>query len=411
MVATTVASLLATVAVFSDMFDVPTHTHQHTESSTTSAPSSAERSSAPAPLRSLALNVSLPLKKSRVVIVEQKHQYICEYTESRSDEKSLLKSVGLGGGCAPRCPALEAQGGSCIVLTTASQATLDRADAIIYHPGRNLPVEKMHPTQWTAMWYGESKEKHPEKYERSYLQRYDAHVVYEPWSSYRFSWTQRFKQDFLGLEKTRKRWVEWSKRRTAVAVVSNCLYHTTNRTEVMREIDTLLQAFTNKKEKLYMFGSCHPGRGKDSIKAEHPECAKKHSKDKYKEKLCVLRQYRYVVSLDNSRDNGYVTEKVYHALLAGTVPIYAGAPDIESYIPLPNSVVHIDPKASLAPLVRRLVSQEDRQAPPLETRWWDLPSAEWSDAFQKNLNLVDPSCTICHDIARGLSPQDASVVH
>ena len=36
---------------------------------------------------------------------------------------------------------------------------------------------------------------------------------------------------------------------------------------------------------------------------------------------------------ENEKDIGYVSEKVYHALLSGSVPIYWGAPDVKKLIP------------------------------------------------------------------------------
>lgn len=50
-------------------------------------------------------------------------------------------------------------------------------------------------------------------------------------------------------------------------------------------------------------------------------------------KLEVLSQYQYSLCFENMPMNGYITEKIFDCLYAGTVPIYLGAPDIEHYIP------------------------------------------------------------------------------
>jgi hypothetical protein len=42
--------------------------------------------------------------------------------------------------------------------------------------------------------------------------------------------------------------------------------------------------------------------------------------------------YKFVLVAEHSRQDGYVTEKIFNALLAGAVPIYFGAPDIETYV-------------------------------------------------------------------------------
>lgn len=48
----------------------------------------------------------------------------------------------------------------------------------------------------------------------------------------------------------------------------------------------------------------------------------------------VIKQYKFCICYENTRDmNGYVTEKMFECLSAGTVPIYLGAKNIESYVP------------------------------------------------------------------------------
>ena len=47
------------------------------------------------------------------------------------------------------------------------------------------------------------------------------------------------------------------------------------------------------------------------------------------DKLAFQRQYRFSIAYENSRDPGYVTEKIVDAFAAGTVPIYWGDPLIK----------------------------------------------------------------------------------
>ncbi|NJL83920.1 MAG: hypothetical protein HC890_15080 [Chloroflexaceae bacterium] len=51
------------------------------------------------------------------------------------------------------------------------------------------------------------------------------------------------------------------------------------------------------------------------------------------QKIEVIRNYRFLLCFENSRDDGYVTEKIFSALFAGVVPIYFGACDVSNYIP------------------------------------------------------------------------------
>lgn len=47
----------------------------------------------------------------------------------------------------------------------------------------------------------------------------------------------------------------------------------------------------------------------------------------------VLGKYRYCLCFENMEMTGYVTEKIFDCLYAGTIPLYWGAPDIDLLIP------------------------------------------------------------------------------
>lgn len=51
------------------------------------------------------------------------------------------------------------------------------------------------------------------------------------------------------------------------------------------------------------------------------------------QKRNTLACYRYAVVHENGRFPGYITEKLFDCFIAGTVPIYLGAPNVASYIP------------------------------------------------------------------------------
>ena len=62
--------------------------------------------------------------------------------------------------------------------------------------------------------------------------------------------------------------------------------------------------------------------------------------DKIKNKSCyhsqelleVFNQYKFVITFENSKTPGYMTEKIFNAFLAGSIPIYDGPPNIDDYI-------------------------------------------------------------------------------
>jgi hypothetical protein len=51
------------------------------------------------------------------------------------------------------------------------------------------------------------------------------------------------------------------------------------------------------------------------------------------QKLEILSRYRFSLCFENSRFEGYVSEKLFDCFFSGTIPIYLGAPDVERYVP------------------------------------------------------------------------------
>jgi len=51
------------------------------------------------------------------------------------------------------------------------------------------------------------------------------------------------------------------------------------------------------------------------------------------EKLEILKNFRFCICFENTMINGYITEKIFTCFTAGCVPVYQGAPNVESYIP------------------------------------------------------------------------------
>ena len=47
----------------------------------------------------------------------------------------------------------------------------------------------------------------------------------------------------------------------------------------------------------------------------------------------VLSKYRFCLVIENMSERSFITEKIFHAIIAGCVPIYLGAPNICEFIP------------------------------------------------------------------------------
>lgn len=54
----------------------------------------------------------------------------------------------------------------------------------------------------------------------------------------------------------------------------------------------------------------------------------------YNRKLQVMSNFRFSFCFENCSFPGYVTEKIFDCFLAGCIPIYYGAPDIDKFVPV-----------------------------------------------------------------------------
>jgi hypothetical protein len=56
-------------------------------------------------------------------------------------------------------------------------------------------------------------------------------------------------------------------------------------------------------------------------------------------KLALSSEYLFTIAIENSINHDYVTEKLWHALIAGSVPIYRGAPNVEDWLPCATNCI------------------------------------------------------------------------
>jgi len=57
--------------------------------------------------------------------------------------------------------------------------------------------------------------------------------------------------------------------------------------------------------------------------------------------LSIYNQYKFVICFENSKTDGYITEKIFNVFLSKSIPIYDGAPNVGEYL-YPNSFLAFD---------------------------------------------------------------------
>ena len=91
--------------------------------------------------------------------------------------------------------------------------------------------------------------------------------------------------------------------------------------------------------------------------------------DGFRALLELIRQYKFYLALENSQTVDYVTEKVFMALAAGTVPVYLGASNARDFMPDDKAVIfadEFDSPADLAAHLRWLAEDEAAYARHLQ---------------------------------------------
>jgi len=107
-------------------------------------------------------------------------------------------------------------------------------------------------------------------------------------------------------------------------------------------------------------------------------------KDRGREsKMDVIAGYKFTIAFENARAEDYVTEKFYDPLIAGSVPIYLGAPNIEDFAPGDKCFINVadwDAPESLAKYIL-LLSQDEK----LYQRYFRWRSEPFRPAFERLL--------------------------
>ncbi|XP_072991377.1 putative fucosyltransferase-like protein [Typha latifolia] len=124
------------------------------------------------------------------------------------------------------------------------------------------------------------------------------------------------------------------------------------------------------------------------------------------DKVTTLRRYKFSLAFENSNEEDYVTEKFFQSLVAGSVPVVVGAPNIQDFAPSSSSVLHIktlDDVASVAKTMKYLAT--DPTAYNQSVRWkYEGPS----DSFKALVDMaaVHSSCRLCIHIATKIHEEE-----
>lgn len=101
-----------------------------------------------------------------------------------------------------------------------------------------------------------------------------------------------------------------------------------------------------------------------------------------KSKLAAISGYRFTLAFENSIAPGYVTEKLYQPLFAGSVPIYRGAPDVARHLPAAHCCVNAADFAGPRELAEFLTAMTDEEYLAYHAWRDEGPSEEFRARFE-----------------------------
>lgn len=168
----------------------------------------------------------------------------------------------------------------------------------------------------------------------------------------------------------------------AAAFISNCAAHNF-RLEALEELRKFRVSVDS-------FGKCHRNR------------------DAAGNKLETIKQYMFSLAFENSNEEDYVTEKFWQSLVAGSVPVVVGAPNIEDFAPAPNAFLHIKSMTDVSRVANQMKYLASNSTAYNETlRWKDEGPTNGFKALV-DMAAVHSSCRLCIHLATIIRMEEES---
>ncbi|XP_022897122.1 glycoprotein 3-alpha-L-fucosyltransferase A-like isoform X1 [Olea europaea var. sylvestris] len=113
------------------------------------------------------------------------------------------------------------------------------------------------------------------------------------------------------------------------------------------------------------------------------------------EKVETLKRYKFCLAFENSNEEDYVTEKFFQCLVAGSVPVVIGAPNIQDFAPCSGSLLHIRELKDVDSVAKSMKYLAENPSAYNESLRWKFEGP--SDSFKALVDMaaVHSSCRLC----------------
>ena len=129
---------------------------------------------------------------------------------------------------------------------------------------------------------------------------------------------------------------------------------------------------------------CSPSCKKDFrfISTAEAKGARKIRRDRGREtRLRRISAYSFYLAFENCNEIDYVSEEIYDAFVAGTVPVYLGAPNVTDFLPAKKCAIFVRDFASATELTEYLLElHHDRRRYREYLEWRQQP---FLDSFRR----------------------------
>ncbi|KAL7156101.1 hypothetical protein ABFS83_03G120300 [Erythranthe nasuta] len=152
----------------------------------------------------------------------------------------------------------------------------------------------------------------------------------------------------------------------------------------------------------HSFGKCMNNvGGLDRALSFYPECEKnvKEAPKWWDHLHCAMSHYKFVLAIENTVTESYVTEKLFYALDSGAVPIYFGAPNVWDFVP-PHSIIDGTQFSSMVQLASYIKSLANDPVAYAEYHAWRRCGV-LGDYGKTRLASIDTlPCRLCEAVSR-----------
>ncbi|EEE52838.1 alpha-(1,4)-fucosyltransferase [Oryza sativa Japonica Group] len=267
-------------------------------------------------------------------------------------------------------------GVSCV--WSKSAAAVDRPDALLFE-GATPPPQRMKGLPLRVYLDLEAARK-PTGFEDIFIGYHAKDDVQVTYAGKSFHTSRSY---HVSTEKRNDALIYWSS--------SRCLPH---RDKVAKDFLSLVPH--------HSFGKClNNVDGPDMALSMYPVCSTNdNGKPHWWDHLhCAMSHYKFVLAIENTKTESYVTEKLFYALEAGSVPIYFGAPNVWDFIP-PNSIIDASKFSSLRELASYVKAVANDPVAYAEYHAWRRCGTLGNFGRSREMSLDTLPCRLCELVSK-----------